>query len=379
MKRRNFLQGASALTLGSLLVGCRQTPAIKIELLKNSVPVQMVSKFRQELKDSPLLDFVPQPQLQDLFGLLQKWKQSGDPDNTQNTINRADLVMIGDYWLVPAIQQNLIQPLDSSQWQQWSQLPPQWQTLVKRNAEGLLDPQGQVWGAPYRWGSTVIIYRKDRFKSLGWTPQDWSDLWREEVRDRISVLDHPREVIGLTLKKLGASYNTTNLNFILDLEAQLQQLHQNIRLYDSDTYLKPLITGDTWLAVGWSTDIPVKMQRQHNLGVVVPASGTALWTDVWVQPASQPAFSESSLAQEWIDFCWKPEVAKQMSLLTGTTSPVVVKMNSQTLPEALRNDAMLFPKASILDQSEFLQPLPQATLQQYGDLWVKIRTQVRET
>lgn len=379
MKRRNFLQGASALTLGSVLVGCRQTSTVKIELLTNSVPSQMVSKFRQELKDSPLLDFVPQPQLQDLYGLLQKWKQSGDRDNTQNTTNRADLVMIGDYWLAPAIQQNLIQPLDSSQWQQWNQLPPQWQTLVKRNAQGLLDPQGQVWGAPYRWGSTVIIYRKDRLKSIGWIPQDWSDLWREEVRDRISVLNHPREVIGLTLKKLGASYNTTDLNSISDLEAQLQQLHQNVRLYDSETYLKPLITGDTWLAVGWSTDIPVKMQRQHNLGVVVPASGTALWTDVWVQPASQPSFSESSVAQKWIDFCWKPEVATQMSLLTGTTSPVVVKMNPQTLPSALRQDEMLFPKASILDQSEFLLPLPEATRQQYGDLWVKIRTQVRES
>ncbi len=364
MKRRNFLLGASAITLGSLGVGCRQSAAFRIELLRGSVPVQMASKFRQGLSDRPVIDFVPQPQLKDLYGLLQ-----------QDSATTTDLVMIGDFWLSAAIQQGLIQPLDASVWQGWNQLPPSWQALVTRNREGQLDGEGQVWAAPYRWGTTVIGYRRDQFKDLGWTPQDWGDLWREEIRHRFSVLDNPRETIGLTLKKLGSSYNINNLDRVGDLEEELRQLHRNVKLYDSNNYLKPLITGDTWLAVGWSTDFSEKVRRQHNLEVVVPASGTRIWADLWVRPASRNPVSEVPLAQQWIDFCWKPEIATQMSILTGTTSPIVLQMNSNQLPEALRNHPILFPKAAILDESEFLLPVPESTLEQYHSLWTKIRTE----
>ncbi|MEB3279146.1 MAG: extracellular solute-binding protein [Lyngbya sp.] len=371
MKRRNFLQGASVITLGSLVTGCRQTTAtLQIELLKDSVPVQMVSKFRQELSDRPAINFVPQAQLKDLYNLLQRQKKNAKADRSSS-----DLVMIGDYWLTEAIQQELVQPLDPKAWQRWNQLPKQWQALVTRNRQGELDPQGQVWAAPYRWGTTVIAYRRDQFKSLGWTPKDWGDLWREEIRDRFSVLNSPRETIGLTLKKLGSSYNIPNLDEVDGLEDQLRQLHRQVKLYDSDTYLKPLITGDTWLAVGWSTDFPEKFRRQHNIGVVVPASGTALWADVWVQPTSEKPVSNIPLAQAWINFCWQPEIATQMSLLTGTTSPIVPQMNPNELPEALQQNPLLFPKAEILDRSEFLLPLPESTLKQYQSLWKKIRTE----
>ena len=50
-----------------------------------------------------------------------------------------------------------------------------------------------------------ITRLKNKFEELGWKPKDWSDLWRTELRDRISLLDQPREVIGLTLKKMGFS------------------------------------------------------------------------------------------------------------------------------------------------------------------------------
>ncbi|WP_413165162.1 extracellular solute-binding protein [Capilliphycus salinus ALCB114379] len=389
MKRRNFLQGTSVILLGSLAFGCRpQATPIKIELLKDSVPVQMVSKFRQEFSNPQAINFIPQARLKDLYNLLQRETENPEADQSllqylynllgwekENAADqsRSDLVMIGDYWLTEAIQQGLVQPLDPKAWERWNQLPPQWQALVTRNRQGKLDPEGEVWGAPYRWGTTVIAYRRDQFESLGWTPQDWGDLWREEIRDRFSVLNSPRETIGLTLKKLGSSYNTTNLDQVDGLEEELRQLNRRVKLYDSDTYLKPLITGDTWLAVGWSTDFPEKFRRQHNIGVVVPASGTALWADVWVQPASEKPVSEIPLAQAWIDFCWRPEIATQMSLLTGTTSPIVVKMNPKDLPETLQTNPLLLPKAEILDRSEFLLPLEESTLKQYQSLWQEMR------
>jgi spermidine/putrescine-binding protein len=37
-------------------------------------------------------------------------------------------------------------------------------------------------------------------------------LWRPELSGKIAMVDSPREVIGATLKYLGASYNTTDMD-----------------------------------------------------------------------------------------------------------------------------------------------------------------------
>ncbi|NJO71909.1 MAG: hypothetical protein HC825_09985, partial [Oscillatoriales cyanobacterium RM1_1_9] len=149
------------------------------------------------------------------------------------------------------------------------------------------------------------------------------------------------------------------------LETELQQLHQNVKLYDSTTYLKPLTLGDTWLAVGWSTDLSPEVQHQYGLKVVVPRSGTRLWTDLWVRPKSALPASEAKLAAAWIDFCWQPEVAAQLGGLTGASSPIALQMNPQDLPVGLSRDPVLMPDPQIIDQSEFLYPC-------LNQLWISI-------
>lgn len=384
MKRRSFLIGSSSLIISSLVSGCNtQQAALKVRLLADSIPVQLLREFRKKLDRTANVDFAPESQLSFLFSQLQAWQQKPENNNWWSNlpiplVGRkrvapiADLVTLGDYWLAQAIQQNLIQPLDTQQLSQWQQLPPVWQTLVKRDRQGNLDPKGKVWGAPYRWGTTVIAYRQDKFKANGWSPPtDWGDLWREELRDRISLLEEPRETIGLTLKKLGFSYNTANLDKILPkLTPELFALDQQVKFYSSDTYLQPLILGDTYVAVGWSSDILPVMQGYHNIAAVVPQSGTALWTDLWVRPNHTSA--NQDLLQTWIDFCWQPEIARLLSRFSSGASPILVGNNQAELPNSPKNQVLL-PKPEIMQKSEFLRPLPPETLKVYQNLWNQIR------
>ncbi|MEQ8752780.1 MAG: extracellular solute-binding protein [Coleofasciculus sp. G1-WW12-02] len=393
MKRRSFLMGASALALGQLASGCgnRQPTALNVELLQDSIPVQLLAAFRQTLNSPVRLKFDPQAQLKDTYEHLLVWRrQAQNPESPKRfpipLISRqppaiANLVTLGSYWLESAIEQQLIQPLELVELPGWQQLPPRWQAIVRRNRQGQLDESGLIWGAPYRWGTVVIAYRRDKFEELGWIPTDWSDLWRKELRDRISLLDSPREVIGLTLKKLGFSYNTANLSRVPNLKTELLELHKQVKLYSSNHYLEPLILGDTWLAVGWSTDILSLRGRDRQIQAVVPRSGTSLWADVWVQPAVQKTAAESpdsetfkSLSQQWINFCWQKQSAIDISLLTHAASPILVSLNPATLPNQLQNSSILLPEPSILNASEFLHPLPQEAIEQYQELWREIRT-----
>ncbi|MFP4576499.1 MAG: extracellular solute-binding protein [Coleofasciculus sp.] len=393
MKRRSFLMGASALALGQLASGCgnRQSTALNVGLLQNSIPVQLLAEFRQTLEPPVRLKFDPQAQLKDIYQNLRVWKrQSDNPESSPGfslpLISRkppaiANLVTLGDYWLESAIGEQLIQPLELVGLPGWQKLPPRWQGIVRRNRQGQLDESGLIWGAPYRWGTVVIAYRRDKFEELGWTPTDWSDLWHPELRDRISLLDSPREVIGLTLKKLGFSYNTTDLSQVPNLKTELLDLHKQVKLYSSNHYLEPFVLGDTWLAVGWSTDILSLRGRDRQIQSVVPRSGTSLWADVWVQPAVQKTAAESpepetsqSLTQQWIDFCWRQQSAIDISLLSHAASPILVTLNPATLPNPLQTNDLLLPEPSILEASEFLYPLPPTAIKQYQELWQEIRT-----
>ncbi|MDJ0677201.1 MAG: extracellular solute-binding protein, partial [Calothrix sp. MO_167.B42] len=271
MHRRYFLRGISVIAISQLLVGCggKQQVNLKVILLKNSIPGRLVRRFGQSIKQNTQVKFAPVDQLQTVFKQLRTWKQPKKaaenkqwniplPFGQSQTETVADLVTMGNYWLDVAIKEQLIQPLEIEKLEKlanWSSLPPQWQKLVRRNQAGELDTQGKIWAAPYRWGSTMIVYRRDKLKELGWQPQDWQDLWRDDLRDRISILEQPREVVGLVLKKLGKSYNTENLDSVPELETELRSLHKQVKFYSSDQYLEPLMIGDTWLAVGWSSDI----------------------------------------------------------------------------------------------------------------------------
>ncbi len=380
MDRRSFLLGTGTVALSQLLLGCggKNQTQLNVRLLKGSIPGQVVNQFHQGLRQEAQLKFAPVEQIQDLFKQLQGWQQKPKTDEQgwkkfipfgqSKTSPAANLVTLGDYWLKAAIEQKLIQPLDATQVKQWSNLDDRWQKLVTRNDQGIVDAQGKVWAAPYRWGSTVIIYNRDKFKELGWTPSDWSDLWREEVRSRISLLNQPREVIGLTLKKLGKSYNTENLDQVPDLEKELRALNQQVKFYSSTTYLEPLITEDTWLAVAWSDDVIPVLARYPQLAAVIPQSGTAIWADMWVRPAS---VSKDTLSYQWIDFCWQPSIAKQISLITKSNSPISTNIVASEVQERLRN--LLLSNREVFDKSEFLLPLNSAANKQYESLFAKIK------
>ena len=374
MDRRAFLLSVSTLALSQVITGCgtNQQLLLNVQLLKNSIPGQVVKKFRKTVTQGGELKFTPIDQLEDLFKLLQTWQQpptnqqkewtSYLPFNQNQRSPTANLVTLGDYWLEAAISQKLIQPLETKNLKNIGYINDKWQQIIKR------DQNGKIWGVPYRWGNTVIIYNREKFQKLGWTPTDWSDLWRSELQNRISLLNHPREVIGLVLKKLGKSYNTENLNQISSLETELQALNQQVKFYNSTNYLEPLIIGDTWLAVGWSDEIIPVISRYQKFAAIVPKSGTAIWADLWVSPAG---VNNDDLGYQWLDFCLQPHISKQIALLTKSNSPIQDNMVMGDIEKHLQN--LLLTNAEIFAKSEFLLPLPPAVMKEYEDLFMKMK------
>lgn len=423
--------------------GCRSNNIAQLSLtaLSDSIPAQLPGAFQRYLKvqaggmASPSLQASLRvdtlDRLAQAFERLQGWHGAPQPTRWgafwqqvlpwSRSPAPTDWVLLGDAWLSRAIAQGLIQPMDPSTLAQWSALPEPWQQLVRRDPVGQMIPSSSgtapIWGAPYRWGTTAIVYRRDRFADLGWTPTDWGDLWRPELARRISLLDSDRETLGLTLKSLGQSYNTPDLAAVPGLGDRLAQLQRQALFYASTNYLQPLLLGDTWAAVGWSSDILPALERRRELAAIIPVSGTALWADVWVRPAAAANAAPSSdpnpapttsptpsapnpaglhpsdprpttfpsvrplsdLDQAWINFCWDPTSAQALSQFGMGISPVTPLSSANhaptsNSPRALRpGDALRFPPAATIARSEFLLPLTAATAQQYHQFWAAMR------
>lgn len=380
LSRRSFLTGAATAAVAQGLSGCGSSAAqVQVRLLKGSIPPQLLGEFRRSVSQGSWLALKPESQLEDLFALLQTGTEEPEghstgfgwlPGTSRPRPAVAQLLTLGDAWLERAVRERSIAPLTLTELPGWQRLPLPWQQLVRRNREGYPDPGGAIWGAPYRWGTTLMAYRRDKFEALGWKPGDWGDLWREDLRRRLSLVDRPREVIGLTLKKLGYSYNTPDLDSIPNLKSELRALQEQVRTYSSDRYLQPLILGDVWLAVGWSGDILPVVARHPNLQAAIPRSGTALWTDLWVQPRQA---NLTDLAKEWIEFCWRVKSANEISLLTQAVSPILLSLKPDEIAQEVRDDPLRSVDPSLLQDSEFILPLSPAARRQYQARWKEMR------
>lgn len=387
MNRRQFLtRSVLGTALGQGLIACNDSSSASTVLfLKNSIPPQLIHAFQSQVAQGKDLNFKPEAQLKKLFEFLHDWQlKNPEPQGLLSHLPFisnpppaiAALTTTGDSWLQDAIVKGLIQPLNLQTVPSWQKLDPRWHQLVTRDRQGFLAEKGEIWGAPYRWGTTLIVYRRSKFQGWGWTPQDWSDLWRPELKQQIALLDQPREVIGLTLKKLGYSYNISDLEKVSDLKSSLQALQKQVKFYSNGYYLQALQAKDVAVAVGWSNEILPLLANNPDLAAVIPTSGTAIWVDLWVTPKN--ASPNSAVISDWLDFCWQPQSANQIALFSDGSSPRLETLDPEAILSTVRTNPLLTLPLPLWRSCEFLEPLSVQTQQQYLKLWQTIRTTTTE-
>ncbi|CAM6096722.1 unnamed protein product [Calypogeia fissa] len=390
------------------------TIPLRVVGLRGSVPPAWLKDFLGSQGKRVKLTAEFQGSLRSIFSELSSALES--KQLTARSVMAADLVTIGDSWLSKAVSRGLINPVENAEQCGWyHRMGSKWQTFLRRDENGNIDSNGKVWGVPYRWGSLVIAYNRDKLQQHGIPAiKDWTDLWKPELAGKISMVASPREIVGAVLKVLGASYNVNDFETDVPggrqaMEDKFLAFQLQVRLFDDVQYLKTLGAGEVWVAVGWSEDIISFAKRSSNITVVAPQSGTSMWADLWAIPATTTMRSTkvggrirgpSPLVLQWLDFCLQPAraISFEHSVLAGA-SPLAFsdrQERSQTTEVRSRN-TKLFVKESYSDnrqdagpnletdlpgqltpdfiaKCEFLEPLSEKAL---GDFkWLLSRTAV---
>ncbi|WP_017325818.1 extracellular solute-binding protein [Synechococcus sp. PCC 7336] len=371
--RRQLLQLLALGMAGTGLSSCgARSPAIlQFVTLDNTVPGSIWREFGRGR--AAKLRPVPVASRQALFDGLQPIDPPGwglqallrrlFPPAPVQTIS-----LLGADWLDWAIARELILPLDPEGLGQRfaTQLPPLWQQAPVR--------QGRVWGLPWSWGVTAIAYNRERVQE---PIVDWADLWRPSLKGKLVLPDHPRDAIGLTLKSLGYSVNQP-LAEVPELGDRLAALNAQALTYSSEFYLQTLLLRDAWAVVGWTSDLHQLQKLDSRFEIVIPASGTALWWDLWVVRRSSGGEGDRAgqlpellaLAADWFDFLLQEEVAERL-VAVGQT-PLSAPFELDSLSEALRARPLF--AADVLDRSELLNPLTEIEAVAYLRAWEQMRS-----
>jgi spermidine/putrescine transport system permease protein len=267
-----------------------------------------------------------------------------------------DLLCPSNYPIEALVKQGLLRPLDRTALPHFENLDPQF-------LDQAYDP-GNRYSVPYFWNTCGIAYNRKRVAAV----TSWAALWDRRYTQRVLMLDDPREVLGVALKRAGRSVNATDPDSLAAAKALLLEQKPLVRTYNSSNYEDVLLSGDVWLAHGWNGQFARAMEQDADLEYVVPAEGGTLSVDSLVIPASAP---HPELAHAFIDFTLEAEIAAEICRTMKYSSPNRAAL--PLLPPEIRKNRAIFPPEDVKARLELINDIGEATVT-YERLWTEVKT-----
>lgn len=278
-------------------------------------------------------------------------------EKLQSGVADYDVVVPSDYAARILIRQGLLEKLDRSRLTGMENMHPRFQNMD-------FDP-GSEHTVPFLWGTSGIGYNKTKVTD----PVDsWAILWNEEYKDRILMLDDPRETFGVALKWKGHSINTTDPKQLEEAKNLLAAQKRLVKTYNSSSFDEILLSGDVWLAHGWSGQLAKAKDQNSDLAYVIPKEGATIWVDNLAIPSAAP---HKDSAYAFLNFCLRPEMAAEITNFSGYANPNEAA-KPHIRPEIV-NDPARYPDEETLARCESLADLGETTtlLDRY---WTEVKS-----
>lgn len=228
------------------------------------------------------------------------------------------------------------------------------------------DPENK-YSVPYCWGNVGILYNKMMVDE----PVDsWSILWDPKYKDNILMQDSVRDAFGVTLKYLGYSLNSIDLDELTEAKNLLIEQKPLVQAYVIDQVRDKMIGNEAALGVIYSGEAIYTQKENPNLEYVIPKEGSNIWIDSWVIPKNA---EHKENAEKFINFLCRPDIAlMNFEYITYSTPNEAARELIED--ESIRNSEIAFPDLSKYDNLETFQYLGTEADQVYGDLWNKVKS-----
>ena len=203
------------------------------------------------------------------------------------------------------------------------------------------------YSVAYMWGTVGFLYNPEMV--LREDISTWDFFWNTDYRNRMTCKDVSRDayVIGSLyvhreeLRKANEKYkkgeisaeemqkivntaaNDTTAENIANVEIALSDMKRNIYGFEVDSGKTDIVSGKIHANLAWSGDAVYAMDLAEEedgkeLEFVIPNEGSTIYFDGWVMPKG----ANVELAQDFVDFLCRPEIAVMNMDYIGYTSAI---------------------------------------------------------
>ena len=176
----------------------------------------------------------------------------------------------------------------------------------------------------------------------------------EKYKDSILMQDSVRDAFGITLKYLGYSLNSTDLDELTEAKNKLIEQKPLVQAYVVDQARDKMIGNEAALAVIYSGEAITCQLENPDLEYVIPKEGSNMWIDSWVIPKNA---KNKENAEAFINFMCRPDIAKMN--FDYITYSIPNEEGRKLLDPEYRNNPIVFPGIVFLYRTNFIKIISQ--------------------
>lgn len=224
-----------------------------------------------------------------------------------NSNEAYDVIIPSDYMIERLINEDMLAPISFENVPESKNIDETFKNLS-------YDPENK-YSIPYMWGTVGILYNKTMIED---EITSWTDLWDEKYKGSILMMNSQRDSIGITLKMLGYSLNSSDEKELNEAKEALIEQSPLVLAYVVDEGKDKMIAGEAALALVWAGDAVYCMEENEDLDFVIPKEGSNIFFDAMAIPKN---CGNKEGAEAFINFMCKPEIAALNASYIGYSSP----------------------------------------------------------
>ena len=342
----------SAAVMAGILVGC----ASGGETGSKGNGEVRVFNWGEYIDESIFADFTEQT------GIKVVYKTFSDNESMFATLSSGgasyDVIIPSDYMISRMIEADMLEKLDFNNIPNSADIDPS-----LKNPD--YDPEG-AYSVPYMWGTVGIIYNTTKITK----PVDsWGALFDSDYKGQILMFDNSRDAIGIALKYLGYSYNTTDEAQIKEAVDLLVEQRPLLQGYVMDQIFDKLEGGEAAIGPYYAGDFITMHESNPDLAFALPKEGSNRFVDAMCIPK---VANNKANAEAFINFMCSVDAGLKNCETTGYSSPLLTVRDAQ--PDEVKNNSVIYPDESLLEQCESFINLPQNILDFYDSEWLRLKT-----
>ncbi len=271
-----------------------------------------------------------------------------------------DVVMINAAFMQQALDEKLVQPIDTTTIENYGDIDD------AKATSKMLNVDGKTYGVPWTWGLTTIAIND---KSFDKAPTSIKEIWKADHKGRVTIRDDAVEAI-----QLGALATGQNINDVKKMDAvktSLTELLPNIRTFWSseNDWNQMVASNQIDLGTYWSGSAGrAKTKFKLPVSLAVPEEGAVGWLDTFAIPQGSKNVEG---AEKFINYMLSPEFYTEWDETVG--APVSASKRAvAALPEDSFNRKVM-GAPEVAERVQFQEPITDKQREEYLKLWQSLK------